>query len=235
VGNTNNYQVFGHIAYARNITGTPQTLWDEGTIYTFPGSAQQMFLSSMDANDNASGNGARLILVNYLDNSYYTHQEVVPLNGTTPVGTTATNILRVNGLNVISSGNSMTNLGKIYMGTGTFSSNGVPENKYSTINSTDANSQVGAYTIPADRQGTSMGSNVYIEGNKEVLIEVQAQFHGTNTQGTFSRFPVVGNSFFSSEAFTQALTGADANIVVSAAQATADSVYFTTQWYWKYI
>ena len=233
LGTAQEYSVYANIGYARNVTTTPQTIWDEGTIYTFPGSAQQMSLASLNINDTHGGTGANSVLITYLDSAYNLQTEVVSLNGTTPVTTTATDIRRVNGLNVILSGSQKTNLGKIYIGTGTFSTNGTPENKYSVINSTDAASQGGAYTIPANKSAAFIRNNFFISGNKEVVIDFNVEFLGTNTKGVTSRFPVLGIQTFNGVPFSQNISAVDINLTVSAVLSTAESVYMTSQWYFK--
>lgn len=79
--------------------------WDGPTpIYVFPAAPMQMQVVSASANDAAAGTGIRSVLITYLDADYDVHQETVTLNGTTPVNTVATNILRVNGVRAVSVG-----------------------------------------------------------------------------------------------------------------------------------
>jgi len=54
--------------------------------------------------DSAGGTGIRLIHVHYLDTSYAEQCETVVMNGTTPVATTATDILRVNSMHSVKDG-----------------------------------------------------------------------------------------------------------------------------------
>lgn len=86
--------------------------WDGPTpLYVFPASPIRMQVVSSDAGDTAAGAGVRTIDVHYLDTDYIERVETLTMNGTTPVLTVATDILRVNkmhartvGANGISSG-----------------------------------------------------------------------------------------------------------------------------------
>lgn len=73
-------------------------LWDGPTAnYVFPVAAQQMRVVSTSAADASAGTGVQKVVIDYLDTNYNIGQEVVTLNGVTPVNTVATNILRING------------------------------------------------------------------------------------------------------------------------------------------
>jgi len=61
------------------------------TSYTPQSSNGQRSFVSSSANDTAAGTGAQQVTVNYLDSSFVLHQEVITLNGTTPVNTVGTN------------------------------------------------------------------------------------------------------------------------------------------------
>jgi len=78
-------------------------------------SAERMSIVSTSINDSApSGSGAHLIFIEGLDNSFNLIQEIVALNGTTPVLTVQT-FIRINSVLVITSGGAATtsNLGNI--------------------------------------------------------------------------------------------------------------------------
>lgn len=66
------------------------------TTYVFPAAAQQMQVVSTSASDTSAGTGVQKVTIQYLDANYAAQTEVVTLNGTTPVNTVATNIIRVN-------------------------------------------------------------------------------------------------------------------------------------------
>lgn len=79
--------------------------WDGPTpVYVFPTVAQQMQIVSTNANDTVAGTGLRRVRVYYLDTNYVEREEFINLNGTTPVLTVATNILRVNKVHAVAVG-----------------------------------------------------------------------------------------------------------------------------------
>ncbi len=125
-----------------------ETLWGEGGIYQFPVAASQMTISSDDVNDNSSGTGGRLVLIDYLDVNYIRKQELISLNGTTPV-TTVASIFRVNLVVVVQAGTTKTNEGIIYLGTGTVTA-GKPANVFGSILIGVGVSQQAVVTIPAN-------------------------------------------------------------------------------------
>lgn len=55
-----------------------------------------MRIVSSSANDTLAGTGMRKVHIHYLDSNYVPHEEIVNLNGLTPVNTVATDIFRVN-------------------------------------------------------------------------------------------------------------------------------------------
>lgn len=108
------------LGYNGAVNNTVADLWQGPTAtYVFPAAAQQMQVVSTSASDAAAGTGVQTVIIHYLDNSYNPQEEVVTLNGVTPVNTVATNILRINGLHAktvgaggASAGNiSLTNIG----------------------------------------------------------------------------------------------------------------------------
>ena len=71
--------------------------WDGPTpLYVFPAAPMQMQIVSTSADDTAAGTGVQTIRLYYLDENYEEQQEILTLDGVTPVLTIATNILRVN-------------------------------------------------------------------------------------------------------------------------------------------
>lgn len=88
-----------------NVQNAYQDAWDGPTaVYVWPTGPMQMQVVSTSANDAAAGTGIRTVHIHYLDNLYVPQVTVVTLNGLTPVLTTPTNILRVNGMHAMSIG-----------------------------------------------------------------------------------------------------------------------------------
>lgn len=90
-----------------------EDIWLGSSLYVFPTVAQQMSIVSNSAQDAADGSGARTVTVFYLDSNYGEHTEVVSMNGTTAVLTTATNIFRVNEFMTATVGSNSTAVGQI--------------------------------------------------------------------------------------------------------------------------
>lgn len=83
------YNIINNRVDVTNIGGTSPA------VYVFPASPIQMRIVSSSANDTSGGTGIRSVTLHYLDTNYAVQQEDITLNGTTPVNTVATNILRV--------------------------------------------------------------------------------------------------------------------------------------------
>lgn len=92
------------LGYNGDVDNVREDLWELGGVYVFPTTSIQMKIVSSSVNDAAAGTGARTADIHYLDTNYDEQFETITLNGTTPVNTVATNILRVNDIHVMSVG-----------------------------------------------------------------------------------------------------------------------------------
>jgi len=145
-------QITGHIRVfdfgINNSVGTAvSTIWTGSATYAFPAAATVMKVSSGSANDAAAGTGARTVLITGLDTNYAVISETVTLNGQTAVNT-ANSYLRINGMEVLTTGSGNTSAGVIYIGTGTVTT-GVPANVYGIIPLAYNQSTQAVYTVPA--------------------------------------------------------------------------------------
>jgi len=146
-------QITGHktvfkFGYNNDIKTAKETIWEQGGLYSYPPSATVMTISSSSANDTAAGTGARTVEVFGLDGDFNEINEVVTLNGQTPVNTTKS-YFRINRGIVRSAGSGGANAGTIYAGTGTVTT-GVPANIYLSINGDgDNQTLMGLWTVPA--------------------------------------------------------------------------------------
>lgn len=118
IGNTqygNPRRIRGFVFGRRTgIGNTWVDLWEGPTAeYVFPTAPMQMQVVSTSANDTAAGTGVQRISITYLDNLYNRQVEEVTLNGTTPVLTVATNILRINSTHSVAVGTNRTAVGNV--------------------------------------------------------------------------------------------------------------------------
>lgn len=135
---------FGH----NEVVGTSwETLWNEGGLYAYPGSATTMTISSDDVNDTSAGTGARTVEIFGLDSDYTEISETVTLNGTSGV-TTVNSYLRNFRMQVVTAGSGVQNAGIIYMGTGTITA-GKPANVYALIDAELNQTLMSIWTVPA--------------------------------------------------------------------------------------
>ncbi len=135
-------------------------------VRVLPAAGFTLALISDSAADTAAGTGARTVQVNYLDANYLPHTAIFTLNGQTAVASAtsidggaggAVTALRINGLEVITTGTGLTNAGNIYA---TDSSNtyaaGVPVTTtlvYNCILIGDNHDSTSMFTIPAGYYG----------------------------------------------------------------------------------
>lgn len=141
-----------------------ETVWGEGGIYSFPESASVMTVSSDSINDTSGGTGGTSVLIEYLDENYIKNFEVVVLNGTTPVNTVAS-MLRINAAVTNTVGSNKTNIGNIYIGTGTVTA-GKPTNVYEIILTGHGLAKTAVYTIPDGKINANLVFTFSSEGNK---------------------------------------------------------------------
>ena len=134
---------------------TTETTMAEGlpanSIYllTKPSSAQ-CAVASASADDTSAGTGLRTILIIYLDGNGDEQNEIVTLNGTTKVLTTATDMTAINLLIGLTAGSGGFNAGNIYIGLGsdTFTG-GAPDTAIFHTMGADRNfSTCAQYTVP---------------------------------------------------------------------------------------
>ncbi len=146
-------QIPGHktifkFGYNSDVGNTKETIWEQGGLYAYPASATVMTISSSSTDDTSAGTGARTVEIFGLDGGYNEINEIVSLNGQTPVNTIKS-YFRINRAIVRSAGSGRANAGTIYAGTGTVTS-GVPANIYLTINGDGDNQTLMAlWTVPA--------------------------------------------------------------------------------------
>jgi hypothetical protein len=101
--------------FGRNpsVGGAPETIWQQGGLYTYLTSPSTVFVSSNDGDDNPTGNGARTVTIIGLDANYNEINVTQPVNNL--VGTAE--FLRVFRAFVASAGSTGTNEGNVIIST----------------------------------------------------------------------------------------------------------------------
>ena len=155
---------------AANTTEYP--LWYNAGVYTWPQAAQRMEVISSSANDAAAGTGARTVKLYYLDGNFVLKSETITLNGTTAVATTATDIYRILGLRVVTTGTGLKAAGTIDI------RNLADTPIYARILTGDNEARQAIYTVP--------------ENNYLVLYKGQVGL-GSSAAGKYAIFRIMTN------------------------------------------
>lgn len=93
-------------------TAAPEDIWTGGGTYPWMTASTSLEILSASANDTALGTGARTVLIQGLDINYVEVNQVISMNGVTPVAI-PTSIFRINGVAVVTAGSVGTNVGNI--------------------------------------------------------------------------------------------------------------------------
>ena len=188
IGNAKNYYptkargfVFGR---APSVDNVKVDLWGGPTgTYVFPAAAQQMRIVSTSAADTLAGTGVQKVHVHYLDANYAIQNEVLNLNGVTPVNMVATNVLRINGMHSVQVGTGGTSAGAISL------TNLASTVTYGFIALGDNTARQAIYTVPAGYTGYInhwQGSSGAATGTHFTQIELRATTHdGSLWPGVF--------------------------------------------------
>jgi len=151
------YRILHKFGHTPTLGTSQEDIWDNGGMYVYPSAAAQMTVSSSSANDTAAGTGARTVEVFGLDANYLEVNELITLNGQTPV-TTTNSYLRIYRMVIRSAGSSGWNEGDIYIGSGAVTG-GVPATIYGRITfdtvygKGENQTLMAIYTIPAGKTG----------------------------------------------------------------------------------
>lgn len=133
-----------------------EPIWSESSAHTFRSTAATMTASSDSSDDAAAGTGCRTLTIEGVDANFNVVVETVTLNGTTPV-TIPTDLMIVDRVYCVGSGSADSNVGNIYVGTGTVTS-GKPAVVECLIDIDAGQSLVGWTVIPAGFTG--YGTNI---------------------------------------------------------------------------
>jgi hypothetical protein len=149
------------------IVDSLETVWAEGGLYSYLGSATTLYVSSSATADDAGGTGATNVTVSGLDANYNEVSVTVDLDGQTGVQLgDASNWIRVNRIVVNTAGSGGANAGVIYVGDEATPSSGVPTNKYATVAIGDNQTLMALWTVPA-------GYTAYLE-QTDITVNTEA-------------------------------------------------------------
>lgn len=192
----------GRVEGSRSIavTGTLTTsgavtdimIWPGSTVKdpsVAPAGGVQMTLVSTSAQDSAAGTGVRTLRFNYLDANLNPQSEIVTMNGTTPVLTTATNVRWVGELTGLTFGSEKHVVGNI-----TVTNSGT---RYKYLDAEARATRSTAFRVPAGKRlivhslfaGANSGTSA-----AQVQISFVASVVG-NLDGSVDRFEDVGLLF----------------------------------------
>lgn len=142
-----------------NVGGAPETIWEQGGIYTYLTVASTVYVSGADAQDSAAGTGARTVTVQGLDANYNAIEETLTVDG----AVSTQSFLRVFRAFVASAGSLQSNKGNVLVSTGA-SGGGTVLAKIATIGTGTVFGQgqtnLALYTIPAGKTGYLTNWNV---------------------------------------------------------------------------
>lgn len=82
-GEVNGYSNIHKFGRNPNIGGAPETVWQNGGLYSYLSAVSTVYVSATDAtNDNPTGTGARTVTVQGLDTDYNVVEETLSVNNT---------------------------------------------------------------------------------------------------------------------------------------------------------
>lgn len=154
------YKLVHKYAVSNTVVGgaAPAILANNTAIDHFPAAELQMRLVSTSVADDLVGAGMQLLKLVYLDDAAVEHTEIVEMDGTTPVNTTATDIYRIIGISGIKYGS--TDIFGLKGSTGTITL----ENVAGTV----------VYSqIAANRTYSESAVHWIVPGNRVVISEVK--------------------------------------------------------------
>lgn len=113
-GNVPGHRTFQRSSQNDNVGTTFQDITPQGGLQTLPTSAETLEIVSTSTDDTNGGSGANSVIVPTLNENYERQQQIVILDGTTPVTLTGTH-LRTEPINIVTQGSAMNNIGDIIL------------------------------------------------------------------------------------------------------------------------
>ncbi len=184
-----------HIIGANEATSTSfEDMWEGSTsdLYVFPaaGGIQMEVVSTSDLDSDSGGTnpqstGVRIVMLHYLNANYEEKIEFITMDGTNPVNTVTTDILRVQNLHSHTAGS-----GGVAVGTITLE-NTDSSVEYTRIRVGINTSLTGVWTVPADKtlyitewETGAIATNA--NRTAEFFLRATSNFHGSLLPGVFN-------------------------------------------------
>ena len=156
---------------SESIGAAGQTLWTgTNSYYTYLGSCQQLRVTSTNSVDGAGTTGAQVVTLFGLDEDFNEQQEVIELNGITPV-TTVNCYCRMNRIVVNSAGPLGWNAGEIWatdLNTA-YANSGEPTFKLAHVHTGNNQTLMCLWTVPADK--LALIPDIQVSGNKNKGVD----------------------------------------------------------------
>lgn len=154
-------QKFGRIPDI-DAADTNEDIWDgEGAYTGFLSAAIAMTVSSSSANDGPASTGALTVRVFYLDADFKQQTADITMSGQSSTG--GFTAIRVYRAYVLTAGTNETNVGDIWVGSGTITA-GIPAVKYAGILANNGQTLMATYTVPSDASEGGIVTNWYVSG-----------------------------------------------------------------------
>jgi len=144
-GNIPGHTLRGFVSTNRSVGLTFEDVWGGALDLVYPTAGETWELVSADLNDASAGTGARTVLVISMDTNYNENQQIVTLNGTTPVALTGSDHFKPVLAVVLTAGSGEENAGIITL---QVSGAGAERN---IIPAGDVLSVDGHFTVPAGK------------------------------------------------------------------------------------
>lgn len=137
--------------YNASASTTLEPVWSASNQnYVWLTGATSVSIASSSATDSGALTGARTVLVNYLKTDFSEVNQIVTLNGITPV-VIAADVFRINQVVCLTWGTSLSNAGALWVGTGAFNITTGFASNLSKIEIGENISQQAIYTVPANK------------------------------------------------------------------------------------
>lgn len=157
-----------------------ETVYDGSDIYSYIATPGVVTLTTVDADDDVGGNGARDVVIEGLDANFLEVSETLVTNG---IGTTVGNQVfsRIFRMFVNDAGPSATNEGLITAS--------VDSSVRASILATEGQTQMALYTIPANKTGYLLKFQGSVEKNQDVTFRIMMKTTGAfRILGQFGSF-----------------------------------------------